>query len=84
VQKRGVHLKVIFERVATLSVMYRQNGKQLCSAQSATTFTNLISPRRGFVNTRTTVAAGMGNVIIAMKQRTGFFDSGKILRTSLA
>jgi len=47
------------------SVTCRRNGKRPYCAQSATTFTNLILPRRGFVNTPTTVAARMGNVKIA-------------------
>jgi hypothetical protein len=60
-----VHSKAAFERPALISVTCRRNGKRLYCAQSATTFTNLILPKRGFVNTRTTVAASMVNVKIA-------------------
>jgi hypothetical protein len=64
VQRQDVHSKAAFERPAPISVTCRRNGKRLYCAQSATTFTNLILPKRGFVNTRTTVAASMVNVKI--------------------
>jgi hypothetical protein len=49
----------------TISVACRRNGKRLCCAQYATTFTNLTLPTRVFVSAQTTVAASMGNVKIA-------------------
>src|SRR6202007_3126886 len=63
--KQDVNSKAVFERPAPISVTGRRNGRRLYCAQSATTFTNLILPRRGFVNGRATVVASMVNVKIA-------------------